>query len=385
MRVEDDVGESKSEAMAGQQADEQDEAVARRTGDDDAASVSAPPEPAAAVAFLRDFQTGTIIEGKYRVDKILGRGAMGIVAEATHVELREKVALKFLYAKDHSAEEDFRTRFRREAKVSAKLRNEHITRVIDVGIWREKFPYMVMDLLEGMDLRQVIREHGKLPIPLALDYIVQICEGVAEAHAHGIVHRDLKPSNLFVTKRARRAHADRRRARSPKYMSPEQLFGSADVDARADVWSLGAIFYEMLTGKPPYNLPTLTRICAELSSDRPPPSLHAANPDVPDELEAVVMRCFARATDERVQNVAELAGSLLEAVGAPFASQVRAKIQSTLDPKGARDALAVSGGGLALSGAYASLPISTSRIAIDATPRPTPTVTAAHGADVATA
>ena len=202
MRVEDDVGESKSEAMAGQQADEQDEAVARRTGDDDAASVSAPPEPAAAVAFLRDFQTGTIIEGKYRVDKILGRGAMGIVAEATHVELREKVALKFLYAKDHSAEEDFRTRFRREAKVSAKLRNEHITRVIDVGIWREKFPYMVMDLLEGMDLRQVIREHGKLPIPLALDYIVQICEGVAEAHAHGIVHRDLKPSNLFVTKRA---------------------------------------------------------------------------------------------------------------------------------------------------------------------------------------
>ncbi len=390
--------------MAGQQADERDDTAARKTGDDDAVSANAPPDPAAAAAFLRDFKTGTVIDGKYRVDKILGRGAMGIVAEATHLELREKVALKFLYAKDHATEEDFRTRFRREAKVSAKLRNEHITRVIDVGVWRDIFPFMVMDLLEGSDLRQVIRQQGKLPIPIALDYIVQICEGVAEAHAHGIVHRDLKPSNLFVTKRAdgtdlvkvldfgiskwtaQEGELDELTQTgvvlgSPKYMSPEQLFGSAGVDARADVWSIGAIFYEMLAGKPPYNLPTLTRICAELSSDRPPPTLHSANADVPDELEAVVMRCFLRAPEDRVQDVAELAGSVLEAVGAPFAGQVRAKIQSILDPKAARDALAASSGGMPIiSGGYASLPISTSRIPVDASPAShtphTPTVTA---------
>src|SRR5208282_5881625 len=156
------------------------------------------------------------------------------------------------------------------------LRNEHIARVIDVGVWREKVPFMVMDLLVGDDLRRTLKQspNGRLPVPTALEYIVQICEGLAEAHAHGIVHRDLKPSNIYVTKRpdgtdlikildfgiskwsSHEEQVDELTQTgvvlgSPKYMAPEQLFGSANVDARADVWSIAAILYEMLSGRPP--------------------------------------------------------------------------------------------------------------------------------------
>jgi serine/threonine-protein kinase len=142
-------------------------------------------------------------------------------------------------------------------------------------------------------------------------------------------------------------------------MAPEQLFGSATVDARADVWSIGAIFYQMLTGRPPYDFPTLTRICAELAADKPPPSLRAAIPDLPEQLEVVVMQCFARDRDHRVSNVAELAGAILDAVEAPFAGQVRSKIAAVLDPKSQTSlSTTTSSGGLALgTGNYRSLSI----------------------------
>jgi len=371
--------------MPGERADKLESGQAASTPPEaDSASSSAATSIAADAAMalaLADLKAGTVIDQKFRIDRILGRGAMGIVAEAMHLELSERVALKFLYANSQTAEEDFRTRFRREAKVSAKLKNEHITRVLDVGVWRDHFPYMVMDLLEGRDLREIIRAQKKLPVALALDYIVQICEGVAEAHAHGIVHRDLKPSNLFVTKRADGSDLVKILdfgiskwtalegelgeltqtgvvLGSPKYMSPEQLFGSGNVDTRADVWSVGAILYEMLAGRPPYDLPTLTRICAELATDKPPPPLGAVNEEVAPELEAVVMKCFLRTPEERVQNVAELAGAVLDAVGAPFAAQVRGKIASILDPKAARENLGRSSSGmiLAASGSYSSNP-----------------------------
>jgi hypothetical protein len=250
-----------------------------------------------------------------------------------------------------------------------------------VGMWREKIPFMVMDLLQGDDLRRTLKQapDGRLPASTALDYIVQICEGLAEAHSHGIVHRDLKPSNLFVTKRhdgsdlikildfgiskwsAQEEHVEELTQTgvvlgSPKYMAPEQLFGSATVDPRADVWSIGAIFYEMLVGRPPYDFPTLTRICAELAADRPPPSLKALVPDVPDDLEAVVVRCFARDREQRVPNVADLAGDLLEAVDAPFADQVRQKIGAMLDPRGLGASMSSSSGSMPRgTGNYRSL------------------------------
>lgn len=140
---------------------------------------------------LKTLAIGTVIDGKYVVDQVLGRGAMGVVVAATHKQLGERVALKFLRIKGPTAGEDFRSRFLREAKVSAKLKSEHIARVIDVGMWQGKVPFMVMEYLVGTDLSQVVRQSGPLPIDVVLDYAVQICSGIAEAHAHGIVHRDL--------------------------------------------------------------------------------------------------------------------------------------------------------------------------------------------------
>jgi serine/threonine-protein kinase len=307
-------------------------------------------------SLLTQLTPGTVISGKYRIDSILGRGAMGVVVAATHLELREAIALKFLYAKTDGSE-DFKSRFRREAQVSAKLRNEHITRVLDVGTWREGAMYMVMEYLAGNDLRKMIRTQGPFPIGAAVEYIVQVCEGVAEAHAHGIIHRDLKPSNLLVTKRADGSDLVKILdfgiskwtamgeeegeltqtgvvLGSPKYMSPEQLFGAGSVDSRTDIWSIGAILYELIAGRPPYDQPSLARICADLAGNKPPPPLRDLRTEVTPELQAVVLHCLERSVDLRIQSVAELAGDLLAAVGSPYAEQVRTRIRQTLDPAG---------------------------------------------------
>jgi serine/threonine-protein kinase len=341
-----------------------------------------------AAALLKDLTVGTIVDGKYRIDEVLGRGAMGVVVAATHLQLGERVALKFLRYRARGPADDFQSRFKREARVSARLKNEHITRVIDVGVWRDAVPYMVMDYLSGTDLRQLVKKHGPLSVAQAIDFTVQVCVGIAEAHAAGVVHRDLKPSNLFVTRRsdgsdlikildfgiskwsAEEAELEELTQTgvvlgSPKYMAPEQLFGSSEVDSRADVWSIGAILYELLIGRPPFDLPTFTKICAELSTDRPPPSPAERRPEITPELEAVVLRCFIRNPDQRIQNVSELAGDLLDAVQAPFAEPMRQKIASTLMSKGARDALGNTGGNalnnpLGASGSYGSMPGSTS-------------------------
>ncbi len=154
-----------------------------------------------AAALLKELTVGAIVDGKYRIDEVLGRGAMGVVVAATHLQLGERVALKFLRYRARGVNDDFQSRFKREARVSARLKNEHITRVIDVGVWRDQVPYMVMDYLTGSDLRQLVKKNGPLPVAQAIDFTVQICVGIAEAHAAGIVHRDLKPSNLFITRR----------------------------------------------------------------------------------------------------------------------------------------------------------------------------------------
>jgi serine/threonine-protein kinase len=213
-----------------------------------------------------------------------------------------------------------------------------------------------MEYLEGRDLRATIRAQGRLTPERAIDYAVQVCEGVAEAHARGIVHRDLKPSNLFVTQRSDGSDLikildfgiskwnlpddDMGEATetgiilgSPKYMSPEQVFASSKVDARSDVWSLGAIVYEMLVGRPPFDLPTFAQTCAELSTDRKPPSICAQVPEVPPALEAAVFACFERHVDRRTQTLADLAGALLEAIGSPFAGVVRGRVDATLSSR----------------------------------------------------
>jgi serine/threonine-protein kinase len=308
---------------------------------------------------LGELTIGTVINGKYRIDAILGKGAMGVVAACEHLELRERVALKFLRAPGADAATDFRVRFRREAQVCARLKNEHITRVVDVGVWRDAIPFMVMEHLDGMELHELLRG-GRLPPALAIDYAIQICEGIAEAHSLGIVHRDLKPQNLFVTRRpdgstliklldfgiskwtTSRDHDGDLTGTgvvlgTPKYIAPEQLFATEGIDARADVWSIGAILYEMLSGRPPFDSRMLRDIIAELASDAPPRSLRAQGVDIPAELEAALFRCFERTVEHRIHDVAELAGSILDAIGSPFAGEVYARIEATLAGRVARD------------------------------------------------
>jgi serine/threonine protein kinase len=281
---------------------------------------------------------GTVIDNKYAVQSLIGRGGMGLVVSARHTELGRDVALKFLcYTGDPASNNDLRARFRREAQISAKLRNEHITRVLDVGSW-QKSSYMVMERLEGTDLRRKLKAlGGSLSLPVALNYTLQVCEGIAEAHAHSIIHRDLKPSNLFVTRapdgtdlikimdfgiskwkdsEIGEATRDGTVLGSPKYMAPEQIFENKTLDVRADIWSIGAILYEMLTGRTPYRESTLARFCAELTAG-PPPRLDLLNPDVPTRVADVVARCLERDPNARIQSVAELAGSLLSAIDAP--------------------------------------------------------------------
>ena len=307
---------------------------------------------------LATLKAGTVVEGKHRIDRIIGRGGMGVVASAVHIHLEERVALKFLEVKDEEVGHDFRARFALEARVCAKLRNEHIARVHDVGIWEGKVPFMVMEYLEGTDLRRSLRDGAKLSLSQAVEYVVQICDGLAEAHAHGIVHRDLKPANIFITRRQDGTELVKvldfgiskwttkeedvgeltktgMMLGSPKYMSPEQLNGGA-IDARADVWSIGAILYQALTGRPPYDFPQVTQTFMAIAGGSPPPRPTSLEPSIPQGVEALILRCLTRDKEQRVQNVAELAGALLEAVESPFAAQVRAQIGAVLEPAAAQ-------------------------------------------------
>jgi serine/threonine-protein kinase len=277
---------------------------------------------------------GDLIAGKYRVERVLGAGGMGVVAAATHVDLAQRVAVKFLL-REACGDGVAVARFLREARAAVRIQSEHVARVTDVGTLPDGAPYMVMEYLVGSDLAQLVQANGAVPLEEAVEYVLQACEAVAEAHALGIVHRDLKPSNLFLARRAdgtplvkvldfgiskaRVLELDGREAASmtatsammgsPLYMSPEQMRSAKNVDARTDVWSLGVILYELLTGKPVYEAETLPGLCAMIASD-PVPPLRARRSEIPPGLEEVVLRCLEKDVARRWQSVAELAAAL---------------------------------------------------------------------------
>ncbi len=322
----------------------------------------AAPSAHARVLSSRDFPTGTIIDGKYQIVAPLGEGGMGVVVAAMHLQLRETVALKFLRLDEGRNLSDLRSRFRREAQICAKVRNEHIVRVIDVGTFGDA-EYMVMEHLVGTDLRRLQKETVPFPLERAVDILVQICDGLAAVHAHGIVHRDLKPSNIFVTKgsdgtelvkildfgiskwTAAPETPDDDLTKtgavlgSPKYMAPEQLFGSSTVDARADIWSIGAILYELVTGQAPFHQPSFARLCAELASGEPPEPPNLYRDALPEELDAAIMLCLQPNPDERLPNVAVLAGELLAAMKRDGADTVRARLSNVLGNTPGDDAM----------------------------------------------
>src|SRR3954463_12881127 len=198
-------------------------------------------------------RAGDILAGKYRIDRVLGVGGMGVVVAAHHMQLDERVAVKFLLPRALKNPEAV-TRFIREARAAVKIKSEHVARVTDVGRLENGAPYIVMEYLEGLDLGAWLQQRGPLPVSQAVEFLLQACEAIAEAHALGIVHRDLKPANLFVIRRpdgglsvkvldfgiakrigaARGANITSTAAvmGSPLYMSPEQLNSSKDADAR---------------------------------------------------------------------------------------------------------------------------------------------------------
>jgi eukaryotic-like serine/threonine-protein kinase len=282
---------------------------------------------------------GDVIANKYRVDRILGRGGMGVVVGATHLALDEAVAIKMLRPA-LVFDPDAVARFLREARAASKLKSAHAARVVDVDTLPSGGPYIVMEYLEGKDLADVLAAEGPIAIADAVTWVLQSCEAVAEAHALRIVHRDLKPTNLFRCKDINgralikvldfgvsRILDDATTARgietsasvivgTPAYMAPEQHESARKADERSDIWALGVILYELLTGKRPFLGDSPVVVYATIVTCATP-SPRDARPEVPEGLAAVVMRCLSREPGSRFQSAAELAAAL-----APFAADV---------------------------------------------------------------
>jgi serine/threonine-protein kinase len=271
---------------------------------------------------------------KYVIESKLGSGGSGVVVAARHRELDERVAIKFLLSGVQNDKAVARLRF--EARAAHRIKSEHVVRIIDVCTTETGVPYIVMEYLEGLDLERMLQQSpdGQLPFPDAIEFILQACEAVAESHGLGIVHRDLKPSNLFCIHGADGlpmikvldfgiskfgfGSVDREVdlpsiLGSPRYMSPEQFDSPTDVDPRTDIWAIGVVLYEILTGELPFSENDLYKLRQRirLHTPRPPCQLR---PDIPASLSPVVMKCLEKNRDKRYPNVAELAKALI-----PFA------------------------------------------------------------------
>jgi serine/threonine-protein kinase len=304
---------------------------------------------------------GEVVADRYRIDRVLGAGAMGVVVEAYHRLLDQKVAIKFLLS-DALAYAGSVERFVREARATVRIKSEHVVRVLDVAVLETGTPYIVMEYLEGSDLAALLEERGPLPVEQAVDLVLQACEAIAEAHELGIVHRDLKPANLFAVKPAEGAVSlkvldfgisknlvsptlppgessksavlteDRAIMGSLFYMSPEQMESARDVDSRTDIWALGAILCELVTGRPPFEGQSILQVYFNIVS-QPLVRLKTSSP-MPEGLEAIIVKCLAQRRERRYANVAELAMALAQfasSEGAASADRV-AKIAKMAGP-----------------------------------------------------
>ena len=278
-----------------------------------------------------------VIAGKYRIERVIGAGGMGVVVAAQHIQLGRRVALKFL-AREGMADTDAVNRFLREGQALARITGPNVARVMDVGTLEQGEPYIVMEYLDGADLGALVKQRGPLPVEEAVGYVLQACEAIAEAHANGIVHRDLKPSNLFLT-RAADGHplikvldfgisksmpsagaaspttvtSTGTLVGSPLYMSPEQIRDPRRVDGRTDIWSLGVILYELICGATPFEGETMPGALAAIIADAPTP-IRVLRGDVPASLDDVVGRCLSKDASARYPSVADLAQALSEFV-----------------------------------------------------------------------
>jgi serine/threonine-protein kinase len=267
---------------------------------------------------------------KYEYRHAIGHGGMGTVVLARHRQLDELVAIKFLRAELLGTE--FLSRFRREARTAIKIRSQHVARVLDVGVLEDETPYIVMEYLEGQDLAALVAARGRMRPDEAIDVVLQALDAIAEAHALGIVHRDLKPANLFITRgrdgpvvkvldfglAKRSGGADSvdfevtqpgTLVGSPCYMPPEQLLDAKDADARSDVWALGATLFELITGVPPFQAPTMPQLYTKIVHGNIPRVRDLVG-DTPAEVDDVVARCLRRPKCERFEHAGALRDAL---------------------------------------------------------------------------
>jgi serine/threonine-protein kinase len=286
---------------------------------------------------------GELLDGDYRVERVLGEGGMSIVVAARHVRSGEQVAIK-LIRQERVTDPAFLKRFLREASITLQLRGPRVARLLRVGHPPSGPPYLVMEYLEGVTLESLLAEGGPLPVDVAVDYVLEACDAVAEAHAMGVVHRDLKPGNLFVTKgpdgaptikvidfgiskiattttaSSPASHSQPRAETttvpigSPSYMSPEQFSEVGVADPRSDVWALGVILFELVTGQVPFQGASIFAVQASILRD-PAPSMHARVPSASEALNAVIQRCLIKDRSSRMPSVHDLVVAL-----APFAS-----------------------------------------------------------------
>jgi serine/threonine protein kinase len=324
------------------------------TGEEGGASAASPPaepsptsplvEPSAnGTASARDaayavqhpaLAIGDIVADRYRVGPVIGAGGMGIVYKAQHIELGTWVAVKVIRP-DIAQNSSLWRRFEREARALAALHNKNVVRVHDAGTLPSGLRYLVMEYLEGTDLRRLLVERGSMPVPEAVDHVLQVCSALGDAHRLHIIHRDIKPENIFLARfRAceptiklldfgvARFLDDKgqltvpgRGVGSPRYLSPEQVLNAGSADQCSDIWGVGLLLYELISGRSPFEGLNAAQICLSIcqGSFR---SIATLCPELPPALCAAIMHCLEPDPKRRFQSAEEVMAAL-----EPFSSR----------------------------------------------------------------